>query len=148
MGPRSGERGSGFALRMNAGLVHASMGPRSGERGSEGVGAVRPPEKMLQWGRALVSAEGRLRAGDESRRDASMGPRSGERGSRFDNLLAAFAVVLQWGRALVSADARQALQTAQGDAASMGPRSGERGRPCATANASWMLKGFNGAALW
>src|SRR5258705_476838 len=82
MGPRSEERGN---LRPGAygrvGRV-ASMGPRSEERGNWRVDRTSKHCELLQWGRALRSAEmtvvGLTALGTGA---ASMGPRSEERGN-------------------------------------------------------------------
>ena len=82
--------------------------------------------EKLQWGRALVSAEGAFGKSEaESPEYASMGPRSGERG-RCQPL--------------------SSLVTSR--LASMGPRSGERGRTPATTHPDTHHERFNGAALW
>ena len=113
MGPRSGERGRLGVIGNTLDLRHASMGPRSGERGRPIFGLVchlptqagasmgpRSGERGrmfqmlsttaivygLQWGRALVSAEGVLL-----------------------NTSTKLLVVLQWGRALVSAEGSDAV---------------------------------------
>src|SRR5689334_4690808 len=85
---------------------------------------------MLQWGRALLSAEGRV-GGTQApgRDDASMGPRSAERGRPPAAAQSASATPLQWGRALLSAEGvRPAIAGVIQHPASMGPRSAERGR--------------------
>ena len=57
MGPRSGERGRLPPRGVTAHLTKASMGPRSGERGSGTKETTVRAIYVLQWGRALVSAE-------------------------------------------------------------------------------------------
>ena len=60
----------------------------------------------LQWGRALVSAEGDFAKPETAMKEmASMGPRSGERGRKGVSVeQSSGTITLQWGRALVSAE--------------------------------------------
>src|ERR1700730_65923 len=108
------------------------MGPRSDERGNS-LSWITESESvpMLQWGRALTSAEiQRIRTTDVHHEVASMGPRSDERGNEYisdsprrrerasmgprsderGNLPEASSLLaycrLQWGRALTSAEIR------------------------------------------
>ncbi len=83
MGPRSDERGNYPEMPMAVAKVYASMGPRSDERGNLSTGHERSKKGLLQWGRALMSAE--------------IVPIGG--GS-------AGTPALQWGRALMSAEMR------------------------------------------
>ena len=128
------------------------MGPRSGERGRSRATRAQACELVpLQWGRALVSAEGPFRSRHRSRPvRASMGPRSGERGRVVGNAaVLAKLTRLQWGRALVSAEGTAEIPSIKpGQNASMGPRSGERGRSRARRKLGSNPRGFNGAALW
>jgi len=102
MGPRSEERGD-FCREQSAGADNfASMGPRSEERGDQ----VPPRDlsfnaELLQWGRALRSAEIRLRSPQRSvRQRASMGPRSEERGDTFFKIVPAICFIGFNGAAL------------------------------------------------
>ncbi len=57
MGPRSDERGN-VTIDDRVGLGQAaSMGPRSDERGNAVAGPSSGSLRLLQWGRALMSAE-------------------------------------------------------------------------------------------
>src|SRR5438477_450100 len=105
MGPRSDERGSSSSTFQTSGLRLLQWGraltsAEVARLAFKGFGV-----KLLQWGRALTSAEV---AGEHD------GTRSGR--------------MLQWGRALTSAEVN--LPGKPGcpvRAASMGPRSDERG---------------------
>ena len=82
MGPRSGERGREIIEFADYANFGASMGPRSGERGSDELSKQSSRTSLLQWGRALVSAEDPVFLKKKAQVAlASMGPRSGERGS-------------------------------------------------------------------
>ena len=78
------------------------MGPRSGERGRGpahklGIGG----NTWLQWGRALVSAEGQHVVFEHALVGvASMGPRSGERGRTAQQILGQFRTLRFNGAAL------------------------------------------------
>ncbi len=62
MGPRSIERGNQYAFVRLHPVTPASMGPRSIERGNAALALVRAAERLLQWGRARLSAEMRARS--------------------------------------------------------------------------------------
>ena len=84
---------------------------------------------MLQWGRALASAE---IAYDPPKNEfckvASMGPRSCKRGNPYKNDASWREIKLQWGRALASAEmVLPYTRIIILDKASMGPRSCKRG---------------------
>ena len=105
---------------------------------------------LLQWGRALVSAEGGTIAprGRKPER-ASMGPRSGERGRNLIPWVLAFVVLASMGpRSGERGRIKVPAQVLRGSIASMGPRSGERGRSASRRAARPAAPRFNGAALW
>jgi len=103
------------------------MGPRSCERGNDSQG---PPKKasgkLLQWGRAHVSAETFV----------------------WRERLPACVMVLQWGRAHVSAETRSSMRLTSSDGSLQWGRahvSAEtRGRPSEPGRQAHR---FNGAAL-
>ena len=83
----------------------------------------------LQWGRVVIDAERRRRAGIRSRpADASMGPRRDRRGESCRIASVVVPVMLQWGRVVIDAERRAGRRRSRSAAgASMGPRRDRRG---------------------
>ena len=101
------------------------MGPRLVERGKVGAGADGCCTRMLQWGRAWLSAERQKNVANEKAQPE-----------------------LQWGRAWLSAERLLCwLATVHPKEASMGPRLVERGKALDRAVALGDGVSFNGAAL-
>ena len=111
MGPRSDERGEKMPLPGDVRVAlllqwgRALMSAESVRLSTRSMRTVI----ALQWGRALMSAERCLFHVHRQLRLglASMGPRSDERGEKLGRMVAIPpGELLQWGRALMSAERR------------------------------------------
>src|SRR5579884_3678127 len=105
MGPRSIDRGNGYATSGKRNGVTASMGPRSIDRGNTGGNWKTLQTLLLQWGRDQLIAE-----------------------MEQLPLVASQPEALQWGRDQLIAEMAGGCGTGIAEAsASMGPRSIDRG---------------------
>ncbi len=172
MGPRRCRRGRPAVERIALGGPHASMGPRRCRRGRRWDDPACPDWCVLQWGRVVADAEGRVGGPCTAAMSASMGPRRCRRGrppkvidpraqrviasmgprrcrrGREDpraQLLARYAR-LQWGRVVADAEGPDRVLSRLLAGASMGPRRCRRGRCAGNGRPPRAGACFNGAA--
>src|SRR5437899_634274 len=105
MGPRSDERGNAAKNFPAIAAQVASMGPRSDERGNAATAFTFCNSALLQWGRALMSAEiTERREFGQQLRALQWGRALMSAEMPIIKLPCFLGEVLQWGRALMSAE--------------------------------------------